>query len=132
MVSSSSSTPRLATALSNREPAAASLQCCCGRPDCLVLKKNSTVLESVEKDVHTAAQLGQVRCRASTAFQPTKSHPAQTTRAALDMLRDKQPKKNFIGVLAVFGFVLHDLTLLPVSLSFVFLPFAHTALPFFI
>lgn len=35
------------------------LQCCCGRVDCPLLRRNSTVLESVEKDVHTAAQLGQ-------------------------------------------------------------------------
>lgn len=39
----------------------ASIDCCCGRPDCPFLKKNCSVLESVEKDVHTAAQLGQVR-----------------------------------------------------------------------
>ncbi|KAH7121879.1 hypothetical protein B0J13DRAFT_589593 [Dactylonectria estremocensis] len=35
------------------------MQCCCGRVDCALLKRNSFVLESVEKDVHTAAQLGQ-------------------------------------------------------------------------
>ncbi|KAF4121471.1 Chromosome segregation ATPase [Geosmithia morbida] len=35
------------------------INCCCGRPDCPFLKKNCSVLESVEKDVHTAAQLGQ-------------------------------------------------------------------------
>lgn len=38
-----------------------SMRCCCGRSDCAFLRKNSSVLESVEKDVHTAAQLGQVR-----------------------------------------------------------------------
>ena len=37
------------------------LQCCCGRFECMYLKHNSSVLESVEKDVHTAAKLGQVR-----------------------------------------------------------------------
>ncbi|KAK0386432.1 hypothetical protein NLU13_6269 [Sarocladium strictum] len=35
------------------------LHCCCGRSDCALLKRNSTILETVEKDVHIAAQLGQ-------------------------------------------------------------------------
>lgn len=36
------------------------LHCCCGRIDCALLRRNSSILEAVEKDVHTAAQLGQV------------------------------------------------------------------------
>ncbi len=36
------------------------LQCCCGQPDCVFLKHSCAVLEGVEKDVHTAAKLGQV------------------------------------------------------------------------
>lgn len=39
------------------------LTCCCGRVECPLLKKNCSILEAVEKDVHTAAQLGQVRTR---------------------------------------------------------------------
>ncbi|KAH8785220.1 hypothetical protein F5883DRAFT_403145 [Diaporthe sp. PMI_573] len=35
------------------------LQCCCGNIDCVYLKHNCSVLDSVEKDVHTAAKLGQ-------------------------------------------------------------------------
>ncbi|KAH6667048.1 hypothetical protein F5X68DRAFT_53995 [Plectosphaerella plurivora] len=35
------------------------LRCCCGRDDCAFLKYSNTVLDSVEKDVHTAAKLGQ-------------------------------------------------------------------------
>ncbi|KAF6792679.1 hypothetical protein CSOJ01_14109 [Colletotrichum sojae] len=34
------------------------LRCCCGRNDCVFLKHSCTVLETVEKDVHTAAKLG--------------------------------------------------------------------------
>lgn len=37
------------------------LQCCCGNTDCVWLKHNCSVLDSVEKDVHTAARLGKVR-----------------------------------------------------------------------
>ena len=39
---------------------AASLKCCCGRTDCVFLKHSSSVLESVERDVHNAARMGQV------------------------------------------------------------------------
>ncbi|PSR90295.1 hypothetical protein BD289DRAFT_366366 [Coniella lustricola] len=35
------------------------LQCCCGNADCGLLKHNYSILDSVEKDVHTAARLGQ-------------------------------------------------------------------------
>lgn len=39
------------------------LQCCCGNADCRLLKHNCSILDSVEKDVHTAARLGQVGSR---------------------------------------------------------------------
>lgn len=39
------------------------LQCCCGNTDCRLLKHNCSILDSVEKDVHTAARLGQVGSR---------------------------------------------------------------------
>ncbi|TVY35458.1 hypothetical protein LOCC1_G007707 [Lachnellula occidentalis] len=35
------------------------LHCCCGRSDCAFLKHNCTALDDLEKEVHTAAQLGQ-------------------------------------------------------------------------
>jgi hypothetical protein len=38
-----------------------SLRCCCGRDDCVFLKHNCAVLDNVEKDVHAAAKMGQVR-----------------------------------------------------------------------
>ncbi|EOD43659.1 hypothetical protein UCRNP2_9655 [Neofusicoccum parvum UCRNP2] len=34
-------------------------QCCCGRTDCAFLSHNGELLESLERDVQTAAQLGQ-------------------------------------------------------------------------
>ena len=37
------------------------LKCCCGRPACAYLNHNNATLESLEKDVQTAAKLGQVR-----------------------------------------------------------------------
>jgi hypothetical protein len=36
------------------------LRCCCGRKDCAYLKHNCVALDDLEKEVRTAAQLGQV------------------------------------------------------------------------
>lgn len=36
------------------------MKCCCGRVDCVFLKHNYAVLDSVEREVHTAARMGQV------------------------------------------------------------------------
>lgn len=41
--------------------APATLRCCCGRDDCTLLERNHVALEGVEKDLETAARLGQVR-----------------------------------------------------------------------
>lgn len=35
-------------------------KCCCGRMDCAFLAHNSSALDDLEKEVRTAAQLGQV------------------------------------------------------------------------
>lgn len=45
---------------SSRPPKSSILQCCCGRTDCPYLAHTGTLLEGLERDVHTAAQLGQV------------------------------------------------------------------------
>lgn len=37
------------------------LLCCCGRPECVYLENNNTVLGGIERDLETAARLGQVR-----------------------------------------------------------------------
>lgn len=51
----------LVASINDPDPNPADLKCCCGRKDCIFLKHNCSVLDSVEKDVHTAARLGQVR-----------------------------------------------------------------------
>lgn len=48
-------------------PEAPPLRCCCGRSECAYLQHNNAVLEGLERDVATAAQLGQV-CRLSFFF----------------------------------------------------------------
>lgn len=54
------------------------LHCCCGRADCALLKRNCSVLETVEKDVHTAAQLGQV----SRQMNPFPLHSDDQSRVS--------------------------------------------------
>lgn len=46
--------------------APATLRCCCGQDDCALLEHNNVALEGLEKDLETAARLGQVRCYLST------------------------------------------------------------------
>jgi hypothetical protein len=40
---------------------ACNLRCCCGQPSCAYLEHNNTALGGLEKDLETAAKLGQVR-----------------------------------------------------------------------
>lgn len=42
-------------------PSLRNLSCCCGKGECAYLEHNFTALGSLEKDLRTAAQLGQVR-----------------------------------------------------------------------
>jgi hypothetical protein len=49
--------PATQTMATGRETA-----CCCGRDSCAYLRHNNDALDGLEKDVRTAAQLGQV-CR---------------------------------------------------------------------
>jgi hypothetical protein len=44
------------------------LRCCCGRTDCAYLKHNCVALDDLEKEVRTAAQLGQVRIPHPSTF----------------------------------------------------------------
>jgi hypothetical protein len=41
-------------------PSSSEIKCCCGRDDCAFLQHNTAALEELEKDVETAARLGQV------------------------------------------------------------------------
>ncbi|KAH8692392.1 hypothetical protein BGW36DRAFT_387512 [Talaromyces proteolyticus] len=44
------------------------LQCCCGRVDCAYLKHNNVALEDLEKDLETAARLGQALLQRHEAY----------------------------------------------------------------
>ena len=45
----------------NLDSSISNMQCCCGRADCAWLEHNKNALGGLEKDLETAARLGQVR-----------------------------------------------------------------------
>lgn len=45
----------------NTETRMGAMQCCCGRPECAYLEHNNAALGGLERDLATAARLGQVR-----------------------------------------------------------------------
>ncbi|KAH8178091.1 hypothetical protein LIA77_03173 [Sarocladium implicatum] len=74
-----------------RAPDPATLHCCCGRSDCALLKRNSTVLETVEKDVHTAAQLGQALLARHEAYMADAERDRLDLTSRIERLEhDKQ------------------------------------------
>ncbi|KAG5952843.1 hypothetical protein E4U53_007775 [Claviceps sorghi] len=62
-----------------KENAPSPLYCCCGSDDCVLLRRNYSVLQSVEKDAHTAAQLGQALLARHEAYM------ADAERERLDL-----------------------------------------------
>ncbi|CAN8106578.1 unnamed protein product [Discula destructiva] len=67
------------------------LQCCCGNTDCLLLKHNCSVLDSVEKDVHTAARLGQALLARHEALMASAENERFEMQTRIDQLEtDKQ------------------------------------------
>ena len=65
------------------------VKCCCGRTDCAFLKHNCSALDDLEKEVRTAAQLGQVRtfCVARDGFCPTSANRRVFWVEIMDTLR---------------------------------------------
>ncbi|KAH6605553.1 hypothetical protein Trco_004706 [Trichoderma cornu-damae] len=74
-----------------REPDSSPLQCCCGSADCVHLKKNCSILEAVEKDVHTAAQLGKALLARHEAYMADAERDRLRLNARIERLQsDKQ------------------------------------------
>ncbi|KAL7920764.1 hypothetical protein ACQKWADRAFT_149647 [Trichoderma austrokoningii] len=73
------------------ESASSPLQCCCGSPDCVHLKKNCSILEAVEKDVHTAAQLGKALLARHEAYMADAERDRLRLNSRIDRLQtDKE------------------------------------------
>ncbi|KAM4065869.1 hypothetical protein HRG_000032 [Hirsutella rhossiliensis] len=74
-----------------RDPSSTTLHCCCGRVDCVFLRKSCSVLETVEKDVHTAAQLGQALLARHEAYMADAERDRLDLTGRIERLQhDKQ------------------------------------------
>jgi hypothetical protein len=56
------------------------LQCCCGRPECAYLENNNTLLGGIERDLETAARLGQVRAHPGRSRISVGKHSRSSVR----------------------------------------------------
>ncbi|KAL7815235.1 hypothetical protein V8C26DRAFT_402784 [Trichoderma gracile] len=75
----------------SRPSSRSSLQCCCGSPDCVNLKNNCSVLEAVEKDVRTAAQLGKALLARHEAYMADAERDRLRLNARIERLQqDKE------------------------------------------
>ncbi|KAI9706054.1 MAG: hypothetical protein M1836_005460 [Candelina mexicana] len=67
------------------------LECCCGRQECAFLKHNNAALEGLEKDVQTAAQLGQALLIRHEAYMADAEQERLKMTADIEKLEgDKQ------------------------------------------
>ncbi|OQD72651.1 hypothetical protein PENDEC_c020G04972 [Penicillium decumbens] len=64
----------------------ASLRCCCGRQDCVLLKHNNVALEGLEKDLATAARLGQALLHRHESYMAEAEEDRQRLVDSLDAL----------------------------------------------
>ncbi|KAL7817956.1 hypothetical protein V8C44DRAFT_319718 [Trichoderma aethiopicum] len=75
----------------SRPSSRSSLQCCCGSPDCVNLQNNCSVLEAVEKDVRTAAQLGKALLARHEAYMAEAERERLRLNARIERLQqDKE------------------------------------------
>ncbi|OQD83129.1 hypothetical protein PENANT_c018G09110 [Penicillium antarcticum] len=67
------------------------LRCCCGRNDCALLEHNNVALEGLEKDLETAARLGQALLHRHESYMAEAEEDRHRLVASIDDLeREKQ------------------------------------------
>ncbi|GAB1319719.1 NUproduct domain-containing protein [Madurella fahalii] len=62
------------------------LQCCCGKDECVYLRHNCSVLLSVERDVHTAAKMGQTLLARHEAYMASAERDRVELTARIEQL----------------------------------------------
>ncbi|KAJ4384381.1 hypothetical protein N0V85_008358 [Neurospora sp. IMI 360204] len=62
------------------------MRCCCGREDCVYLRHNCTRLKSVERDVHTAAKMGQTLLIRHEAYMAAAERDRAELTARIEQL----------------------------------------------
>ncbi|KAI1639960.1 hypothetical protein F4809DRAFT_638112 [Biscogniauxia mediterranea] len=64
----------------------APMKCCCGSLECVFLKHNQAVLDNVEKDVHTAARMGQALLARHEAYMADAERDRYELTARIEQL----------------------------------------------
>ncbi|KAJ5698201.1 hypothetical protein N7462_000206 [Penicillium macrosclerotiorum] len=81
--------PSIPTHSSSSAPV--TLRCCCGRQDCATLEHNNVALEGLEKDLETAARLGQALLHRHESYMAEAEEDRQQLVASVDALeREKR------------------------------------------
>ncbi|KAI5860890.1 hypothetical protein GGS23DRAFT_606654 [Durotheca rogersii] len=73
-------------ALSAARQETPSMKCCCGSVGCVFLRHNYSVLASVEKDVHTAARMGQALLARHEAYMADAERDRRELTARIEQL----------------------------------------------
>ncbi|KAK2040701.1 hypothetical protein LZ31DRAFT_35797 [Colletotrichum somersetense] len=66
------------------------IQCCCGRTDCAYLRHSRSVLETVEKDVHTAAKLGKALLARHEAYMADAERDRMSLTTRIEQLESEK------------------------------------------
>ncbi|EFQ34075.1 hypothetical protein CGRA01v4_12135 [Colletotrichum graminicola] len=66
------------------------IQCCCGRTDCVYLSHSRSVLETVEKDVHTAAKLGKALLARHEAYMADAERDRMSLTTRIEQLESEK------------------------------------------
>ncbi|WYZ42134.1 hypothetical protein EsH8_V_001029 [Colletotrichum jinshuiense] len=66
------------------------LRCCCGRNDCAYLRHSCSVLETVEKDVHTAAKLGKALLARHEAYMADAERDRLSLTSRIEQLENEK------------------------------------------
>ncbi|KAI3549564.1 hypothetical protein CSPX01_02215 [Colletotrichum filicis] len=66
------------------------MRCCCGRNDCAYLKHSCSVLETVEKDVHTAAKLGKALLARHEAYMADAERDRMSLTSRIEQLENEK------------------------------------------
>ncbi|KAK1580607.1 uncharacterized protein LY79DRAFT_298756 [Colletotrichum navitas] len=66
------------------------IQCCCGRTDCVYLRHSRSVLETVEKDVHTAAKLGKALLARHEAYMADAERDRMSLTTRIEQLESEK------------------------------------------
>ncbi|TQN68288.1 hypothetical protein CSHISOI_07166, partial [Colletotrichum shisoi] len=66
------------------------MRCCCGRDDCAYLKHSCFVLETVEKDVHTAAKLGKALLARHEAYMADAERDRMSLNTRIEQLENEK------------------------------------------